>query len=190
MSRKERATKKEIWKDFSLSQKLFTFLRGEDYARSPEMFDFANNLGLSCDCTNKIPTSLEGFAKRINEWDGQNVIKFMIEVTNLVFECYAAEDSKRLHDFADAITSWHSPISKAVDPERDWLLSYLYGMDIFREDESSKEPKRFFSEVRNAFHKKFPDTKISDSDLRKMVKELGYKCLREKTGPKGPRIKH
>jgi hypothetical protein len=190
MSRKKQATKKSVWKNFSLPQKLFTFLRGEDYARSPEMYDFAANLALSCDYMNKIPASLEGFAKRVNEWDGKNALKFMIEITNLVFDCYAAGDGKKLHELANAITSSQKPISKAVDPERDWLLSYLYNTDIFREGEPPKEPKKYFSEIRDAFHNKFSETNISDSDLRKMVKELGYKYQQDKTGPKGPRIKH
>ena len=189
MSRKPKAAKKSLLENLSLSQKFFAFSRGDEYARSPEISDFAAGNQFSFNYTNKIPASPDGFVKRISEWDGENIFKFMIEVTNLVFDCYATGEGKKLRDFADAISSCKKPPSKPIDPERTWLMAYLYGTDMFCEGQPPRAPEKSFSEIRAAFFGKFSDSSIDDSSLRKIVKELGYECLPDKRGPKGPRTK-
>jgi len=191
MAKKTGAAKKAIWKGMAKQQKYFAFMLGEDYARSPEMYDFANQLRWSCDCTNKIPASMEGRIKRFTEWDGKNVVKFMIELTNMVFECCEKSDGQKIQDLGKAITAQAKKISNSIDPEREWLMSYLYGLEIFQEGGPSSKAKKSFAEIRKAFYRKFPDTTIDDSDLRNIItKDVEYIYRRGKPGPKGPRVKH
>jgi hypothetical protein len=181
MSRKKKAAKKALWENLSPGHKFFSFSHGDAYARSPEMWEFAARHALAFDCTKKIPASPEGFDQRIAEWDGPNLIRFMVEITNMALDCYAKKDGKKLHELADAITNSQKNVSKFVDSERNWLLTHLFDLTG---NNQPKEPKKTFSEIRDGFFLKFENSSIDDKELRKMVKDLGYQCLPDKRGPK------
>lgn len=205
-------------KDLSKADQVFAISHGKTYLQSPEMFHFASELGLFCDTTSKIPVPTEVFFKllklfqhiwpqlmaevpkmaeskelfkRLQAPDGKDVITFAVKVMNLVFDCYAGKDAKKLHHLADAIEIVGKPHRERENSEiiREWLHSYLFGLNAL--DESSYEPlpKRKFSEIRDACNAHSMDPP-DDSTLRRMLTELNYTPLPEKRGPKGPRVKH
>ena len=195
MSRRRGAVKKIFWQGKSPWEKWFIFHYGEKFA-NPDNYDsdvskLAIEIFYFCNCEKKIPTSsVEELDKRLTEWDSGDLIMLMIRTFNQVLECHRENSGKKLHALADAITMVHCRQNKDVDPERAWLMPYLFRDEMFYENSSSNTRQKTFSEIRDAFFRKFPDSSIEPSSLRTMVMELGYICLKGKPGPKGPRVLH
>lgn len=190
MSKKKGTAEKAVWASFAPGQKYLTFMRGKDFARSPEMWELATKLAF-CDYTKKIPNTVEGITERLKEWDGPSLIAYMIIIQNVIFDCIATGNGQKLRELADAITATQKTLKNEVDPERSWLMVHIYDTDMLTGDVSQKQQKLTFPQIRDAFYNQFPNTSIDESTLRHIIKnELGYICLPERRGPKGPRIRH
>jgi|SRR5665213_1024372 len=127
------------------------------------------------------------------EWEIQNFIR---SSADLLFESYKSRSGARLRSLANAVERVFSLPTKDrglggfVDEHRFWLNAFLYKETPPPNSRLTNEPKALtFSQIRDAFDNFFPNNKIDEKTLRDMVvKEMGFRCLPEKRGPKGSRI--
>ena len=117
---------------------------------------------------------------------------FMRLAADLLIESYKNKSGADLRALADAIERIHRKCRSVgfVDEYRLWLNTFLHKFTPPPAPKITNEPKALtFSQIRDAFDDFFPNNNIDEKTLRDMVvEEMGFRCLPEKRGPKGPRI--
>lgn len=138
------------------------------------------------------------FAETKNKSLEREVQNLMRAAEELLGASYESKSGAYLRSLANAIERVHGDWAERgslggfVDEHRFWLNVFLHKETPPPNAKLTNEPNALtFSQIRDAFDNVFPNNTIDDKTLRDMVvKEMGFRCLPEKRGPKGPRIKH